>query len=172
MDRAYEAGAVALAPTAPVTPSIGYPTGGNPLGGVPATKPGDWWFHMITEELRALIVAAGLTPSHATVNQVAAAVAAIAKRSELGVDQTYQDMSASRSANTTYTNSTQKPIFVLASWAANTSNYSVTSVVNGVNVALTNVQNVLTIVTPLIVPPGGTYRVNTTAGLVTWFEVR
>lgn len=85
MDRAFESGAVALAPTAPVTPSIGYPTGGNPVGGIPPTKPGDYWFHMITEELRAIVAAAGLTPDRLTVNQVLQALPlAMASRPEMG----------------------------------------------------------------------------------------
>ena len=84
MDRVYQAGAVGIAPTAPVSPSTGYPTAGNPVGGTPATQPGPWWFHMIVEELRALIVAGGLTPDHATLNQVLQALpAALASRPEM-----------------------------------------------------------------------------------------
>lgn len=69
MDRAYESNAAAGAPTPPDPPLLGYPTETNP-----ATIPGAWWFHMITEELRALLVTAGLTPNAATLNQVATAV--------------------------------------------------------------------------------------------------
>lgn len=84
MDRAFESGAVALAPTAPVTPSIGYPTGGNPVGGIPPTKPGDYWFHMVTEELRAIVAAAGLTPDRLVLNQVLQALPlALASRPEM-----------------------------------------------------------------------------------------
>lgn len=74
MDRVFEAGAVLVAPSAPAGPSTGYVTGGNPVGGVPATKPGPWWFHMITEEIRAVLVAAGLTPDHTNLGQLAAAI--------------------------------------------------------------------------------------------------
>lgn len=74
MDRYLQSGGAGLAPAAPAA-SAGYPTGGNPGGGVPASKPGEWWFHMITEELRAVITAAGLTPDHANLGQVAQAVA-------------------------------------------------------------------------------------------------
>lgn len=84
MDRAFESGAVVLAPAVPAVPSVGYPTGGNPVGGVPATKPGAHWFHMITEELRAVIVAAGLTPNPAVVDQVLQALPlALASRPEM-----------------------------------------------------------------------------------------
>jgi len=84
MDRAFESGAVVLAPAVPAVPSVGFPTGGNPVGGVPATKPGAHWFHMITEELRALIVAGGLTPNPAVIDQVLQALpAALASRPEM-----------------------------------------------------------------------------------------
>lgn len=84
MDRAFESGAIGVAPTVPAVPSVGFPTGGNPVGGVPATKPGAHWFHMVTEELRALIVAGGLTPSPSVVDQVLQALpAALASRPEM-----------------------------------------------------------------------------------------
>lgn len=77
MDRVFESGAAGLAPAAPASPSTGFPTGGNPGGGVPATKPGPYWFHMVTEELRALIVDAGITPDHLALNQVLLAIKAL-----------------------------------------------------------------------------------------------
>lgn len=70
MERVYESGAVAGAPAAPAAPSTGYPSAGNPGLGVEATKPGPYWFHMITEEIRAVIAAAGITPDHAVLNQL------------------------------------------------------------------------------------------------------
>lgn len=84
MERVYQAGAVVLPPAAPITPSVGYPTGGDPLGGTPATLPGAYWFHMITEELRAIVSAGGLTPDHSVLNQVLQALpAALASRPEM-----------------------------------------------------------------------------------------
>lgn len=77
MDRVFESGAAGLAPAAPASPSSGFATGGNPSGGVPATKPGPYWFHMVTEEIRAVIVAAGLTPDHLALNQLALAISAL-----------------------------------------------------------------------------------------------
>lgn len=59
MDRKWKSGAAA-APPALDNASDGYATGGNPGGGVPATKPGAHWYHMITEELLAVINAAGI----------------------------------------------------------------------------------------------------------------
>lgn len=77
MDRAYASGSAGSAPTAPASPSIGYPTAGNPATSTPATKPGPWWYHMITEELVAVIVAAGLTPAFNTLTQLRDALYAL-----------------------------------------------------------------------------------------------
>lgn len=77
MDRAFKSGAAAAPPAAPAAPSIGYPTQGDASAGVPPTKPGAWWYHMITEELRAIVVAGGLTPSQSDTSQVLQALQAI-----------------------------------------------------------------------------------------------
>lgn len=77
MDRAFSSGASGTPPSAPGSPSTGYATSGNPGTGTPATKPGAYWYHMVTEELRALIVAAGLTPDHTNTSQIAQAVQAM-----------------------------------------------------------------------------------------------
>lgn len=77
MDRAFSSGASGTPPSAPGSPSTGYATSGNPGTGTPATKPGAWWYHMVTEELRALIVAAGLTPTHTNTAQISQAVQAM-----------------------------------------------------------------------------------------------
>lgn len=74
MDRAFESGASGTPPTPPASPSTGYPTNGNPGTATPATQPGEWWFYQQTEELRNLVVAAGLTPDRTNVTQVAQAV--------------------------------------------------------------------------------------------------
>lgn len=84
MDRAFASGSSGTPPGAPASPSIGYPTAGNPSGGTPATKPGPYWYHMITEELRAIVAAAGLTPAQGTLDQVLQALpAALASRPEM-----------------------------------------------------------------------------------------
>ena len=72
--RNWESGASATAPTAPVSPSNGYATEGNPLTATPATNPGAFWFHKIAEELRAVIVAAGETPSDSSLTQLLTAL--------------------------------------------------------------------------------------------------
>jgi hypothetical protein len=77
MDRAFKSGALTTPPTPPTTPLLGYATGGNPASGTPATTPGEWWYHMVTEELRKVIVDAGLTPDAKDLTQLSAAIAAL-----------------------------------------------------------------------------------------------
>lgn len=84
MDRAFASGSSASPPSAPGSPSIGYATAGNPGGGTPATKPGAYWFHMVTEELLGVIAAAGLTPSQSDITQLLQALPnALASRPEM-----------------------------------------------------------------------------------------
>jgi len=64
MDRVYDSGVSATPTDLPAAPETGYPIAGDPLTATPATKPGAYWFYMITESLRNLIVDAGLTPDH------------------------------------------------------------------------------------------------------------
>src|SRR5579883_700118 len=63
--------------TAPVPGTAnteGFPTAGNAQTGVPATIPGPWWFHEITEELRNIVVAVAIIPTKNIVNQVLQAI--------------------------------------------------------------------------------------------------
>lgn len=73
-NRKWQANAKVSAPSVPASPSAGFP--GN--GGIsdPATTPGEWWYHQIGEELRSVITAAGLNPTHNLVNQLLAALTA------------------------------------------------------------------------------------------------
>lgn len=74
MDRIYASGAAGSAPAAPASPSIGYPSAGNPGAGTQATKPGAYWYHMVMEELMAVILSAGITPEQGTLTQLATAL--------------------------------------------------------------------------------------------------
>ena len=73
-NRKLLANASATPPTPPASPSVGYPTNGGV--GVPAGTGGAYWFHSIAEEIRNVIVAAGLTPSDANLSQLLAALSA------------------------------------------------------------------------------------------------
>lgn len=78
-NRIFEADAIATPPTAPASPSAGYPTNGNPLTAQNATEIGDWWFHQLGEEMRAVILEGGLTPDHTTLTQLRDAIKNIVK---------------------------------------------------------------------------------------------
>ncbi len=85
MDRKFESGASLSVPTVPAAPSTGYATNGDPATAIQATVPGEYWYHMVTEELRHLVVSAGLTPAHATLTQVYDAVAAMIAAGSISV---------------------------------------------------------------------------------------
>ena len=76
--RLYKAGAVQSIPSMASLVSAGYPTGGDPVLGIAATKPGDAWYYGIGEEIRNVILAAGLTPSNNVLDQLAQAIEIIA----------------------------------------------------------------------------------------------
>lgn len=69
MDRCYLANTSETAPEAPAN-SSGYPTAGSKVTGTPATVPGPYWFHAITEEIRNAIVKSGQTPDSSDLFQL------------------------------------------------------------------------------------------------------
>ena len=104
MDRVFESGAAVAAPTVPSSPSAGYPTAGNPATGTIATKPGPYWFHQVTEEIRNAIVAAGLAPSSTALDQLSTAIGTIAsKNSVVGALRNAKMALTSASASAAFT---------------------------------------------------------------------
>lgn len=88
----------------------------------------------------------------------------------LGAGQTMQDMSASRSVNTIYTNDTGRAIWVSVGL---TGNYNQSLEVDGVKVS--SVPNTTAVDTQMsaIVPAGSTYEaVGSSAGISYWAELR
>ncbi len=75
MQRAWALNASNTPPTLPGSLELGYPKDTGP-----ATSPGAWWFHMVTEELMGAITQAGLVPAAGTLNQLSQAVGIIAKQ--------------------------------------------------------------------------------------------
>jgi hypothetical protein len=74
MYRIDDVTAASSLPTPETAGAEGYFTEGNPATGTPATLERASWFNMIQEELRAIVVAAGLTPSKTTYTQVRDAI--------------------------------------------------------------------------------------------------
>ena len=70
----WESGASVTPPEPPASPSTGYPTGGNPALGIEPTKGGAYWFYQLSQEIQAILVAAGITPDHTQTNQLAQAI--------------------------------------------------------------------------------------------------
>ena len=89
----------------------------------------------------------------------------------IGIGQTWQDVTASRAASTTYTNSTGKPIFISVRLAQDdgTLTLTVAGLLIGATGTTAGPQNyTLT----AIVPAGITYSVTTTGGSLFWYELR
>lgn len=75
MQRVTRSTAVAVLPAPPSGAGApGFFTGGNPGTGTPATVPGYEWFNMVQEELMSVVLAAGLTPSAASFDQLLTAI--------------------------------------------------------------------------------------------------
>lgn len=97
----------------------------------------------------------------------------------IGVGQTWQDVTASRALDTTYTNTTGRPILVnVGVYNATTAGGIVVSVtVNGVLVSESGDNSAVTttrFTVSAVVPDGGTYSVTASTGDVIslWVELR
>lgn len=88
----------------------------------------------------------------------------------LGVNQTWQNVTASRALGTTYTNSTGKPIMIRVN-KNNVANTGWSMFVNGVVVAIVNGYGTGNGAS-VIVPNGATYSADTVNALLSWFELR
>ena len=87
---------------------------------------------------------------------------------EIGVGQTWQDVSGSRVQNTNYTNSTGKPIMV--SIITDTGSAGVGALlVDGVGVGSESASGLAS--NQFIVPNGSVYRINN-SGVIAWSELR
>ena len=96
---------------------------------------------------------------------------------EIGVNQTWQDVTASRAINTTYTNTTGKPILISISnyWHSNNGVYDYITV-DGVVVVKIGTDNSSTTINitqlAAIVPNGSTYSVTALKPFKHWGELR
>jgi len=74
MQRIDDATAATSLPAPEAAGTPGYFTEGNPTAGTPATNVRGSWLNMVQEELMAVVVAGGLTPSKTTYTQVRDAI--------------------------------------------------------------------------------------------------
>ena len=88
MDRLVATNSVVLAgaDTPPATGTPQYATSGNPATATPATVLPAYAFNAIQEELIAIIVGGGITPSRFAAGQVLSAIQAISKQSNILID--------------------------------------------------------------------------------------
>lgn len=75
MDRVYKSGGTAAVPSAADNASGPNPRSGDPGAGLAATKPGPYWFYMITEEIAKAIEGAGIAPDKTVLTQLRDAIA-------------------------------------------------------------------------------------------------
>ena len=94
----------------------------------------------------------------------------------IGVGQTWQDLTGSRSNNTNYTNSTGKSIYVsvITNTATNapTNSMTINGIVVYLDVRLAPVTRNWRVTVGGIVPPGGTYSVSLEPSIASWLELR
>lgn len=91
MYRIDDASAVTSMPTPEAAGAEGFWTEGNPATGVPATLERASWFNAIQEELRAIAVAGGQTPSKTSYNQILLALQAMFGAGRVGHAYTAND---------------------------------------------------------------------------------
>ena len=115
-------------------------------------------FATATEVSNKTNVAATITPSNA---------ATIAQSTDLGVGQTWQNVTSSRATNTTYTNNTEKPIQILICADLNVGSL----VLNGISLPIRDLESYSFV--SVVIPIGHTYRLNTSVvnSIVSWAEL-
>lgn len=91
---------------------------------------------------------------------------------DAGIDQEYQDVTASRVAGTEYTNNTVKPIQVMIQITSGTSSTGNTIVVGGRIAASFSTHTSWSASYTFMVPPGKKYTLNTAAEIKFWSELR
>jgi hypothetical protein len=91
----------------------------------------------------------------------------------IGVGQSYQNLTGSRALNTTYTNSTGRPILVTVRANTGTANDFLSLTVDSILVDTVEASATGINLTAIgIVPVGSTYVVNSSTGLTSWVELR
>jgi hypothetical protein len=110
--------------------------------------------------------------NYMTALRTAQAIVGLAPDNRIGVGQTWQDVTGSRVANTTYTNSTGKPIFVAIYYFTASGSDALLITVGGVAIRVSHTTAVSGGVSAeggVLIPAGATYSSNFRT---TWWELR
>jgi hypothetical protein len=104
-------------------------------------------------------------------NTTQLATTAFASNQDLGVNQSWQDLTASRSVGITYTNTTGKPIFISLSLPQSVQNLymSINGITQQIAGGTTGSSQVLA---RYIIPNGNTYSLLTSVTIIQWLELR
>ena len=78
MDRVYQFNVSLTPPATPTSFAIGFAQGDAAQPGYQLTVPGPWWFYMVTESIRNVIVTAGLVPDPTSTTQLFTAIKILA----------------------------------------------------------------------------------------------
>jgi hypothetical protein len=107
-------------------------------------------------------------------NTTQVATTAFVQAATFGLGQTFTNVTGSRSAGTTFTNSTAKPIVVYVMAVTTAANGYVTAQINSIVVCLSaQALNASSVGLSIVVPPGATYVVTVgSATISTWYEYR
>jgi hypothetical protein len=90
---------------------------------------------------------------------------------QLGIGQTWQDLTASRAIGNSYTNSTSKPITIKVT-GVNPSAYNFVFTIDGLVITGIGAGGATTSSDTVVVPPGATYSVSGITSLTKWYELR
>lgn len=115
----------------------------------------------------------GLKANNADVNTQLSMKANTADLKEIGVGQTWQDMTASRSTGVTYTNTTGKPILINI-WSGGANFTSASLTVNSIIIDSYSVNTSNGALAKIggLVPAGATYSVAMSPAVSKWSELR
>lgn len=109
--------------------------------------------------------------SSSTSQALTAAQGKVLNDRSFGVGQTWQDVTASRISGTTYTNTKNTPIFVIATTTITSDAQSVSVVVNGITIDIRQDGDGSCNTWPsFIVPARGTYSISASRSITKWCE--
>lgn len=154
-------------------------TDGVPLSDIPASRDPASHINAITDELLNIIALSGEDADEANLTQIASTIQQLISDSAgLGVNQTWQELSASRSVGVTYTNTSGKPIclsIISADVSGNNCGVYLEIDANEVVRNAGEAPNIIPYQTAFaIVPNNSTYKVDlqSSDSLNLWWELR